>query len=567
MKKHILFLLIVLSTTAYSQDANRRAIKNNGLPVSETVFVTTNATTLVTGETLHTKLYCLDPNSHTGSLISKIAYLELVGSDKKVISRQKLLLQNGTAGADIFIPTTLQTGNYKLIAYTRWMLGESLRDFYETDIIVINPFTAIKMVGMAAEKPIAPDTLPTAASPSISIKSHKKIYTIREKVVLDITAPPGSYSVSIRKTDGHFQKKQTSPREFLDSITQKNPNQSRLANNALLPELRGELLSGKIVSKTASNLKDKTVALTIKGQTFAFKLVKTNAAGEFSFILDSEPIRADVMVQLMEENRADYTIVLEEPKETDLSALQFPTELPVMLLDRETITQRSVANQIENAYYSSKKDSLKAAPKTPTFYNSAEKQYVLDDYTRFPTIRETITEIIQEAGYQKTKKGYRVFIRNYYAETAAYGPPLVLLDGFPIQDMNALFDYPASGIYKIGIINVPYIYGPKTFSGVISFFTKNNDFEPNTNAGFIKKATVLRPQPDKIYFSPDYSIGNKNSRIPDYRYQLLWIPEWNAETKKCTFFTSDITGNFEITVEGFTQNGEPIFIRDFIEVK
>ena len=59
------------------------------------------------------------------------------------------------------------------------------------------------------------------------------------------------------------------------------------------------------------------------------------------------------------------------------------------------------------------------------------------------------------------------------------------------------------------------------------------------------------------------------SHIPDYRYQLLWKPDLNLNEGEMSieFFTSDITGDFEISLEGYTNNGIPVSLRKFITVE
>jgi len=68
---------------------------------------------------------------------------------------------------------------------------------------------------------------------------------------------------------------------------------------------------------------------------------------------------------------------------------------------KQSIEERSVANQIENAYYVQKKDSIVPDLQTNAFFESLQKEYVLDDYTRFPTMKETITEVVTELYYTK----------------------------------------------------------------------------------------------------------------------------------------------------------------------
>ena len=61
----------------------------------------------------------------------------------------------------------------------------------------------------------------------------------------------------------------------------------------------------------------------------------------------------------------------------------------------------------------------------------------------------------------------------------------------------------------------------------------------------------------------------KSNQIPDFRQQLLWIPnlKLNKDGTTIEFFTSDIIGNYEIRVEGFTVKGKPVSIKEVITVE
>jgi len=561
MRKYTLIIVfILLGNCGFSQN-----LTMGSLP-SERLFVSTNATSFITGETLHYKLYFWNSETGNKSAISAVAYIELVDSNKKIVSRQKASQTNQTAAGDIFIPSTLTTGNYKLIAYTNWMLNESRQNFSECDVTIINPFTRTDV-----SKNFINDTLKTKirqyppAQEANVFKTNKKAYSTRDKVELELPLLSGNFVLSVRKKSSVFETITKNPKQFLEEFP-KNPIAFQHAFSTI-PEIRGELISGKITPKSPENVNNRIVALSVLGKNPAFKLVETNAEGKFTFILDQNPGSQDVVVQILDDNRNNLEFTLDKPVEANLSALVFPTEIKIGIQDKESIEQRSIASQIENAYYNLKKDSIQQTAPALPFYNVAEKVYVLDDFTRFLTIRETITEILKEVDYKKTRKGYTVFLRKYMATSAVYGPPLVLVDGLPIFDLNELFDFPAAGIYKVEIVNDPYIYGPKTFSGIIHFITKNNDFELKTNAGYIKKINFTRPSSQKIHWSPDYA-ANKNSRIPDYRQQLLWIPELQLSGKPQTvsFYTSDTAGEYEIILEGFDSDGKPLYQKDYISV-
>ena len=138
-----MFLVLILQQITFAQQNNISTEKANPL-VDETVFITLNSSTFVNGETLFYKLNCLKNSDKKPSTISKIAYVELIDSDKKVVFRNKLYLENGSGDGNYFIPSTLKTGNYKLIGYTNWMLNLSITELFQTDISIINPFQEAK---------------------------------------------------------------------------------------------------------------------------------------------------------------------------------------------------------------------------------------------------------------------------------------------------------------------------------------------------------------------------------------------------------------------------------------
>ncbi|MNT07027.1 hypothetical protein D3C72_1417160 [compost metagenome] len=236
---------------------------------------------------------------------------------------------------------------------------------------------------------------------------------------------------------------------------------------------------------------------------------------------------------------------------------------------KKDIEERSTASQIQNAYYQIKKDSLVTEAVMNPFFTTIEKSYVLDDYTRFPTLKENIVEVIVELYYRRNNGKYQLHIRNNQKDLEMYGPPLVLVDGLLIQDPSDLFDYNMANVSRVSLITEPYVYGPNLYGGLVSFETKNNEFSENYVKKYLKTTEIQRPNPEKVYNNPDYSPGNKLQRVPDYRYQLLWKPDIKLDTKEETlsFYTSDIKGNFEVILEGFTENGQPVYVSKNITVK
>lgn len=548
---YILALLIFLPVNAQVTDPKVWATLP--LQTGETLFIDTSDALLLAGETLHFKLYCLNPDDKSPSKISRIAYVELVGSDLKVIAKQKLSIENSVASGDFFLPVSLASGRYKIVGYTKRMLDSSLQNFFAADIDIVNPFQPF-----TGSEAVNPENASAPTNNSTSLSTDKSEYRNREKVTIKFNAdgklPSGNYSVSVRKKES-LDRGKLHASEF-HPLNQKNTTDA-------LPELRGEIISGKITSDTKT-VSGKNIALSIPGNTFEFKIVQTDKNGRFYFVLDSNPDRQNIVIQVMENDRKDYAIAIDPVKTPDLSGLQFGN----FALDprsKSEIEKRSVALQIENAYYNSKKESVTVLPERKPFFHPLEKTYVLDDFTRFPTLRETMIEVLKELYFTTDQGKYTIHVRNTAMDNQIYGPPLILVDGLLIQDIDELFAYGTKYVESVSLINEPYIYGAKTFSGLVNFKTKLEDYVARESGAHIKKMAFERPQREKAYFNPDYSKSG-SSRIPDYRYRLLWA-DVSEQTQEFSFFTSDISGTFEIVLEGFTEDGKPVSESRIFEVK
>ncbi|MBF4514913.1 hypothetical protein IRZ71_01065 [Flavobacterium sp. ANB] len=580
-------MLIAIHTFAIAQ--NRLPNKNEIISKStnESIFVHLNNTTLIVGETLHCKLYSLNPVNNTFSKISKIAYVDLVNNENQIIFTNKIYLDNGRGQGNFFIPTTIETGSYKLIVYTNWMLNKIDNKVNTTDLLLINPYIVNKKATSSKDSRSQKSQAETLGNNSVAensdkdngfaIEINKRTFQEREQVSLKIKSFiskdfKGSYSISVKKIDDLPFKKQMTASEFV-KFKSTNELTNALKDSILfLPELRGEIISGTIINnKDPKQVAGKNIALSLPGKDFAFKIAKTNQFGRFNFILDKDPNFTNAIFQVFENDKNDYKIEIDNNRGYNkLSELKIADELNLTADYKNSIEQRSIANQIENAYYSLKKDSIPTNSKAIPFYQPLSKEYILSDYTKFPSLKETITEVLKEVYYREKDNNYSLGVRdvnydmNYFSE-----PALVLVDGLLIQNVNELFNYKTENIYKVNIVPGIYFYGPKAFNGIINFTTKNNDYITSAKGDYILKTEIQRPQNTISAFKQDYTDKEKYDRIPDYRYQLLWQPEVSLENPETTitFFTSGVSGTFEINLEGFTNEGIPVSLRETFEVK
>ncbi|WP_158655240.1 hypothetical protein [Flavivirga eckloniae] len=545
----------------------------------EKVVVHINDKLLLAGETFYYKVFCLLEQTSELSSISKIAYVELVGENNTILFNQKLKLVDGMASGDYFIPSDVETGNYKLIAYTKWTINGPRNPFFVKDIYVVNPYVLTPdSVNNTSENnnPAKIQINKTGHTQSgtthdvkVQLETDFGVYKPRSKVSLKLinmlgASMYGNYTLSVRKTDS-LEIKTDSNIEIKEIV--------KTDSTFYLPELRGEIISGYVVSKDHDSvIPNKIVALSIAGKNYIYKNVLTNKFGEFYFHLEENYAKSECVLQILDSDRAAYKIVLNDTSFKYYDVLKFQN-VQLNSSIHDWVQNQSIYNQIENAYSTSKLDSIMSPDFTKPFYSKPSITYVLDDYKRFPTTRETFVEVVEGAFIRKHKGLDKLGVRRN--NTSTFNPfddreTLVLLDGLLIQDSEYVLNYNPYKIESVSLLKEIYFYGPSIFKGIIDIRTKRGDFNVPSGVDDVSRLNLTIPKERRIYYQPNYNDDvEKLKRIPDYRSQLLWKPDiaLKSESKSIEFYTSDLEGVFEVLFEGYTLNGVYVNSKRYFKVK
>lgn len=582
MKKALVILLLIFTMSpVQAQSSASEAFMMPG----ERIYLHQNTTLLMSGEYLYYKLYCL--NSETGDLsdMSKVAYVELVGKDGKAVFSHKVRLENGFGEGDYFVPTTIPSGNYKLVGFTQWMRNGKVDSFFQNDVVVINPFqnnqnglmrSVSDSTTVAMNKAISRKEAPSSDNfDDFELRLSPQSLGNRQKIDLTVNNVPvdwhGNYSLSVRKVINEIPlpQRQTSS-AFTESLKGSGKSiQVSSGSDMELPELRGELVTGSVVSnETGKKIANRKVALSIPGNNYLFKISSTRENGTFFFNVDETYLNQQALIQVIGEDRDSFRIEMDDFKSPDYSNLTFSD----FLLDENMekfILEQSVQNQIQNAYAESRIDSIRKVKDFPPFFHTPSHEYYLDDYTRFPTIKETIIEVIEQASTRQRNGKQFIHVRVYDDNVETGLNSLLLIDGLFIQDHNTVVEAKASKIKKISVINQQYLYGSEVFEGIIAMESYDGDFIESLPALKAKDTELFRPELAKDYYQQDYRYSERFKRIPDYRKQLLWEPRFQLDgsNKTLSFYSSDLKGNYEVVLEGFNQEGKPLSLRQVIEVR
>jgi hypothetical protein len=196
------------------------------------------------------------------------------------------------------------------------------------------------------------------------------------------------------------------------------------------------------------------------------------------------------------------------------------------------------------------------------FFPKTDYTYLLDDYTRFPTMEEVLREYVVGVLVQKKGNNYRFesVSRDKFG-IATVHQPVVLIDGIPVS-ANAAIKLDPLKVKRLDILTRSYYYGTAVFDGIISFQTYDGKLgEMNLDPGVIP---VEYPgvQLARIPVFPEYNTAQKkSSRLPDFRTTLYWNPSISKTSNgniSFEFYTSDMKGKYLVVVEGMNREGKTI---------
>jgi len=552
---------ILLAFLCYSSFAQQVVLTDelrkslNDTP-QERLWLHTNNTSFFPSEYLYFNIYTLNTSTHKASDLSKVAYVRLVSSNGTNALEKRVSLNNGFGQGDLFIPPTLKTGSYQIQAYTAWMLNAP-ESIFTQEVFIINPYTNAKVTALNTEESTS-NTQPIKQNEFNSIaievaKQYKKRDSIDLliKTINEANLSSFPYSISVRKID-------RIPHPIRNQIWNSTSQQhTSIKDSVWLPEHRG----GTIRAQVNSDYFDTNSAVISQRGTdrLVLRLTEENAN---TISIQSPKANSDFSVLI--QDQGNYSIEdlikfnsLPKPKKQ-----VYPSSFKSIDQHFKTaIIKRSLYNQIENSYFEFKPDSIVLSPDTSFLNSLSSVEFNLNEYTRFATLKETIREIIPEVSVT-TIQGKEVIRVKQIRMMPRFENALLVVDGIVFANTQQLFDIAATMIDKIQIYTEPFVLGGTTYAGAL-IMTGNNPEAPYFQKAVTVPQTHLTESP-KSYFN---QLHKSDSNLPDYRTQLYWNPRLIPEKiQNIQLFSSDISGRFEVRVQGLDSNLKPFSVVKEFEV-
>ena len=541
----------------------------------ELIYVNHTGPVVFTGEYLHYALHCFNAQTRRTSRISSVAYVALIDKAGNTVFEHKLRLERGKSFGDYFLPTSLETGTYKLIAYTQWMKNSGLKQLFQDDIAVINPYRIPQIDETSDTGALPAPSEVNQDSSTVSLTLDVPPLGTRQQGRLQLTnfkgpLGKGTYSVWIKRKEAIPFQTGKNATTWVDQYNRADKRIPQTIGDSLfLPEQRGELVFGSAQDTDGNPAAGERVYLSIPGKEFVLKFATTDDNGNFytyvreryndpRVILQARDISKELQLNLGTVTRLSFT---------DLQFAPFGIQSEL----QEEIIARSIRNQIENQFFEVKPDSILLDTPRDPFDGGMPETTILDEFTRFTTFEETLVEIFSNAGYRSGPNGtsYIRIAQDYENLNEPFNndPALVLIDGVMIRDHGTIKEFNAGQIEKIELIRDQFQMADQAYQGMMVISTFDGKYADTFQAANSGKGMLQMARPEKNYYTEDHS-KDPVSRIPDYRNVLLWSPhlELDAEPIDLLFSTSDVPGTYEVFLEGFTDYGKPISGRFEFEV-
>jgi hypothetical protein len=327
----------------------------------------------------------------------------------------------------------------------------------------------------------------------------------------------------------------------------------------LAPEYGGHLLSGRVLNNSGLPVKGINTYLSVSGKQGRVYLSQSDDQGFVHYDLQNFYGERKIVLQTNTEIDSTYRIELNDTFLENRITPEGP-EFSLSEKLKKQLNDRSVAMQLQYAFTSSKQNENSLTFDSISFYGKPDEKYLLDEFTRFPTMEEVMREYVKGVMVRKRKDRFLFFTLDRTNSTLFKQDPLVLLDGVPVFNINKIMSYDPRKIQKLDVITRQYFLGHLAFNGVVSYTTYQGDltdYVPEKSNILFVEGLQLK----KEFFSPVYETKpQRESRIPDRRHLLYWAPEVQSDGQgqgKIEFYASDVPGDYCVVIQALSANGNP----------
>lgn len=524
----------------------------------ERIYLATDRRAYISGETVWLSLYCFDASGAKPcfSELSSVAYIELRDGET-LVSAAKLKLEKGRGGGKLAVPISLPTGNYRLIAYTRYMLNEDIPRFFDMVIPIFNTLTTERISGNVLIK----KELDQEEEPILPLSVTSKEVAVQwngDKVrVQNLRGEAMTLNISIARVD--------IPEERFFTITDFwNEQKAALGSvgfkNQYILEYEGEIIRGRVENGSAILQGKHLIYLSTVGTDPDVYAAPVDAAtGDFSFFTKSIVGSREIALELPEAAEASFAL-------TDPFVKPVVAPAPPLLIDPQYephLLQRSIEMQVNHHFGIDTLFDRIAIQEGPPLSEKQPTVYLLDDYTRFSTMQDIVLEFVSGVRFRKinNRSLLQVVIDSDFERGYTDQNALVLIDGVAVFDHERLIGYDLQKVKSVSVYHSSYRIGGQIYDGLVCL----NTYKGNFPGLFLGKNAVILDY-EGVQYPCRFTGGTSAdfTKRPDLRSLLYWDPLVElaqGENREFEIRTSSIPGKYAVIIEGVTAGGQLVYSR------
>lgn len=541
--KHIVWIIsLLLSAAALAQPVER-------------IYVSTDRSVYIAGDEIWCSLFSVTPSGDLSSY-SAVAYLELVSADGPA-ARAKVSLMDGRGAGQFRIPAGTPTGPYRLVAYTSQNTNEEGSGYLSgaRQISVYNTSSTSRVrEGVKVVEQLPSGVEPFNGNGLVQFSMRGKQGT-GESLTLQLknTAASASVSLSVYHRDALPEPRNASLQDFLAGV--KAEGEVRFTGNRPA-EYEGEIIRAHLTGKVEMNA---VSTLSSAGSPTDVYVGRMEEDGTVLFYTNNIYGNRELVCDA---GSPEAVVTLEDPF---ISPEAGPME-PV-LLSREMF---SPLVSRKGGLVSSRADTLvQFMPRRQDILleGNSHKRYHLDDYRRFPSVKEVLVEIIPELRLKDSHGRKAIWMLKKDSNTKKQlltDNIMVMLDGVVLGYLEPLINLDAMLLEDVDLYRDNFVLGGLAYNGLVNFVTKKNYVKAIEFPAQVRVVDFLGVSYPVAY------LGEVPSGNSDYRQLLYWNPLLtlsSGEVVQVQLTAPAYAGNFLAVVEGLTEDGVPVYDTFAFEVR
>ena len=526
----------------------------------------TDRTIYATGEEILFSAFINKSGIQEDKSWSKVLYVNLIRPDGTSVSRGKYSVSGFTSDGYLPVPDQLLTGNYYLVAYTRWMQNFSPANYEFKRIRIINPFNSeleSSCLQVSSTLPYSRREGNDFSEDIVICKSARSKYKWGEEVQISLLLS-GQFSQSYSP----FSIVSGRP-EVLDSMlyTSVQPDSIYFRSPDAIqypPDLMGLSISGRVIQKGSGKpIQYAHVELSVLGQDQQFLTNFTEEDGSFVFGIDSMSGSHELFISARDPEGKNMEIRVDN--DFAISNFTFSPRPFTLTEDEQQEAERIMLNaQLVERYREPPPGSPESRHhNNDKFYGSPSAQILIDNFVQLPTFYEVVVELIPGVyPVKRNKKTVLQFTGNVVSHGfMSYHQPLILLDQVPVYDLEKLLVLSPQKLHSIEIVNELYFIGNTMYGGIMSISSRNGDMagiDLPANSFFFDFDAFL-PQPSlDLNFVAD---RGEEDNLPDLRNTLYWETGLDLKpgiTKNVSLPAPNRSGRYIFLARGMAADGKII---------